>query len=181
MKPVLRYLILPVAAILVLAPARRSEAGSDSKSKPADQEDVWPPRDTREWRQFSKLLKAVDHRDLKTVKVLIRQGVDVDGKKAGDGVAPAERPLARAAAHGDEKVVAALLEAGADPNWCCCSCVTALHRAILSKNPEIVRRILDAGADPKIPYDGETQTLDLAKKSGDQRILELVRRRLTGR
>ena len=66
------------------------------------------------------------------------------------------------------------------PDWCCCSCVTALHEAIRNRHAKIVRHLLAAGADPKIPYDGELPTLTLAMKSGDREIIELIRQRMGG-
>jgi ankyrin repeat protein len=152
---------------------------ASAKSKVPVDEDAVPDR--KEWRLFSKLLTAVDRGDLKAVKGLIKKGADVNGRKAGDDFAPRTRPLSRAARRGDENMVAVLLRAGADPNWCCCSCVTPLHEAILGKNPKVVRRILDAGGDPSILFDGSDETLQLAKQSGDAEIVELVQRRLAGR
>ncbi len=105
---------------------------------------------------------------------MIRRGTDVDGKKAGDDFVPMDRPLMRAARSGNLEMVKVLLKAGADPNWCCCACVTALHEAVRNRHVEVVKQLLKAGADPRILYDGETSCLDLAKRAGDGEIVELI-------
>src|SRR5262245_28160143 len=58
----------------------------------------FPPKNTKPFREFSRLLKAVDRQDLKEVRAIIKHGVSVNGRDAGDGFAPDKRPLARAAA-----------------------------------------------------------------------------------
>jgi cytohesin len=150
--------------------ATEAVTANDLPERTSAREATWTPKDTKRWRQFSKLLKAVDRGDLKAVKALIRQGVDVDGRNAGDDMSPAVRPLARAASRGFVQIVEVLLKAGAQPDWCCCSCVTALHEAINNKHVEIVRILLKAGASPTLLYDGETTPLKLAEKAGDERI-----------
>jgi ankyrin repeat protein len=138
----------------------------------------WPPKKTPAWRQFQKLIRAADRNDVDAVRVILQSGADPDGKNAGDDFAPAERPLLRAARNGNLVLVDMLLRAGAMPDWCCCSCVTALHQAIRHRHRRVVKRLLDAGADPKIPYDGEKPTLELARATGDPQILALVSRKL---
>jgi hypothetical protein len=134
----------------------------------------WPPKRTKEWKTFQALIRAVDHGNLGAVRKMVRQGADVDGLKAGDDFVPMDRPLMRAARRGDLEMVKVLLKAGANPNWCCCSCVTALHRAIRNHHVEVVRRLLKAGADPRLLYDGGTSCLDLAKQAGDDEVVELI-------
>ncbi len=109
---------------------------------------------------------------------MLEKGADPDGKKAGDDFVPIDRPLLRAARKGNLVLVDLLLKAGAMPDWCCCSCVTALHEAIRHRHARVVKRLLDAGSDPKIPYDGEKPTLELAKETGDSQIIALVSSRL---
>jgi Ankyrin repeats (3 copies) len=136
---------------------------------------------TPKYRQFLALVEASKKGSVRSVKALLRRGVDGDGRDVGDGVAPMDRPLAVAAEHGHLDVVKVLLAAGASPDWCCCSCVTALHYAIKGGYAKIVARLLDAGADPGIPYDGELPTLELARRSGNPEIVRLVEERLTRR
>ena len=62
-----------------------------------------------------------------------------------------------AAARGVAPIVAALLEAGADPNAAAPGRFTALTAAIDFGDPEIVRMLLAAGANPKVtPADGRS-------------------------
>jgi len=138
----------------------------------------WPPKKTKEWRAFQALLRAVDRDDLRSVRKMVKEGVDVDGKKAGDDFVPSNRPLMRAARKGNLQMVKLLLKAGALPDWCCCSCVTALHEAVEQGHADVVNTLLKAGADPSIPFAGEIPTLDLAKKTGNARIINLVQERL---
>ena len=125
-------------------------------------------------RKFIALSKAAEKGDIVRVRALIKQGIDVDGKDQNDGFLPHDRPLALAAAGGHLAVVEALLEAGAKPDRCCCSCVTALHRAITGKHRAVVRRLLEAGASVVV---GETSALVRARKSGDAEILAMVEAR----
>jgi ankyrin repeat protein len=140
----------------------------------------WPPKKTPAWREFQRLIRAVDRNDIRTVRAMVMRGADIDGKHAGDDFVPAERPLLRASRNGNLVIVNLLLKAGAMPDWCCCSCVTALHEAIRHGHADIVKRLLTAGSDPKIPYDGETPTLELAKATGDPAIVALVTSSLEG-
>lgn len=140
----------------------------------------WPPKKTPAWREFQRLIRAVDRNDLRTVRVMVARGADVDGRHAGDDFAPAERPLLRASRNGNLGIVNLLLKAGAMPDWCCCSCVTALHEAIRHRHADVVKRLLEAGSDPKILYDGETPVLELANATGDSQIIALITKRLGG-
>jgi Ankyrin repeats (3 copies) len=137
----------------------------------------WPPKDTKTWRNFNRLVRAVERDDVKTVLLLVKGGIDVDGKDTGDDLAPMERPLLRAARRGNLTMVNILLKAGASQDWCCCSCITALHEAVKHRHAKIVRRLLEAGSDPRIPYDSSISTLDLAKQAGDDEILEMIAKR----
>ena len=74
------------------------------------------------------------------------------------------------------ELVRILLEYGANPNWCCCSCVTALHQAIINEHVDVVRLLLANGADVSIDYDGKISTVQLAKQVGNKIIVEIVER-----
>jgi ankyrin repeat protein len=136
---------------------------------------------TSKYRRFMALVAAAEKGNARSARALIRGGVDVDGRDVGDDVAPTNRPLAVAAEHGHLDVVELLLAAGARPDWCCCSCVTALHYAIRGGHAKIVARLLDAGADPTRRYDGKLSPLELARQAGNPEIVRLLEERLTRR
>jgi hypothetical protein len=175
------------AMLVLIGPAaanpnepRRREARSQPTASGKSRK-VWQPRNTKAWRDFLKLTEAVDRCDLKAVRTMVARGVDVNGRRAGDGFAPMDRPLMRAAKNGDELMTDLLLRAGADPDWCCCACVTALHLAIKNKHVRVVSRLLDAGASAEVLYDSQMSPLDLAKQVGSDEIVRMVRERLPRR
>lgn len=170
---------LIVAALLAAMAGSALARGTESASDDVPPEFAYTK--TPKYRQFLALIEASKKGNVRSVRALLRRGVDVDGRDVGDGVAPTDRPLAVAAQHGHLDVVRVLLSAGASPDWCCCSCVTALHYAIRAGYPKVVARLLEAGADPGIPYDGELPTLELARRSGNPEIVRLVEERLTRR
>jgi protein DGCR14 len=127
--------------IVLFSSQGRAEAGGHGKN-------------ARQRKAFQALVIAVDRDDVATARKLISRGVDVDGKSTGDS--STDRPLARAARRGNLEMVAALLDAGANPDWCCCSCVTALHVAIRGQHLVVARRLIEAGANVKLLCDGTT-------------------------
>ncbi len=133
---------------------------------------------TVKYRRFISLVTAAQKGDVRTVQALLRGGVDVDGRDVGDGAAPTNRPLLNAAAAGHLEVVNVLLAAGADPDWCCCSCVTALHEAIRKQQVAVVARLIEAGADPRRLCDGKQTPLELARATGDPKMIATIERSL---
>jgi ankyrin repeat protein len=145
-----------------------------SKSSPSETRSKEAKR-----RKYRALLRAVERSDLSAVKRLIKHGVNVNGGDADDTVTPTNRPIVTAAGKGRMDLVDLLLDAGADPNACCCSCVTALHEAIRGKHAAVVGRLLQAGANPRLLYDGSKSPLEMARESGVTEIVSLLTKRLT--
>jgi len=85
-----------------------------------------------------------------------------------------DAPIVFAARNGNYRLVKALLKYGADPNLCCCSCITSLHEAILGRHIKIVQLLLENGADVNKYYDTEMNSLELAKKVGDDKIIKII-------
>lgn len=165
-------LTLAVTSLLLASPR-----DLDAKGRTAGADDVpseFAYTRTPKYRRFMALLRAAGRGDVRQVQALIRRGVDVNGRDVGDDVAPTNRPLAEASEKGHLAVVNVLLAAGARVDSCCCSCVTALHYAIRERHAEVVVRLLEAGASPIRTYDARLSPLELARQTGDARIVGLI-------
>jgi Ankyrin repeats (3 copies) len=131
---------------------------------------------------FWSLIYAAQAGDKRVVQAWIDRGVDVNGKgldrkeagKLGEAAQVTMAPIVVAAAKGHLEIVQALLNAGAKPDLCCCSCITALHEAIRNKHPKVVKLLLDRGANPHLLYDTTTPPLELARKTGSAEIVGYV-------
>jgi ankyrin repeat protein len=121
---------------------------------------------------YEVMTRAIDRGDTQAVQKLIEEGAAVNDVGRDDF--PGDPPIAIAAARGNTAIVEILSKAGANPNACCCSCVTALHRAIEQGHTDTVTRLLEDGADPRIQYDGRMSTLELAKRSGNPEIVRRI-------
>ncbi|KAG9780374.1 hypothetical protein KCU88_g3711, partial [Aureobasidium melanogenum] len=85
-----------------------------------------------------------------------------------------QRPLHNAAGFGHDKVVARLLEAGADVNARAVDGRTALHDAVTSGNSRCVQLLLEAGADPNITNKGRETPLHVASRDGHEEAVGLL-------
>ncbi len=129
---------------------------------------------------FLSLSRAARDGDMISVKALIRRGVDpngveFDGSNAASYLAhDYDRPLQAAAEHGHADIAAFLLERGAKPDWCCCSCVTALHLAILGGHEKVVAALLEGDADASLPFEDGRSCLEVATDLGHDSIAALL-------
>jgi len=121
---------------------------------------------------YASMMRAIERDEVQAVRKLLAQGMDVD--EAGSDEFPGPTPISAAATRGNLVIVGLLLEAGANPDACCCSCVTALHAAIKGGHGATVARLLKGGADPERFYDGRMSPLELAKQVGDVTIIRLI-------
>ncbi len=134
-------------------------------------------------RRYTALIRACEKGDQSRATELLREGVEPNGADivSADSMSRVEylthlrdAPIVWAARNGDMELVRILLEYGANPNWCCCSCVTALHRAIIKEHVDVVRLLLANGAEVSINYDGRISTLQLARRVGNRTIVGVI-------
>jgi ankyrin repeat protein len=85
-----------------------------------------------------------------------------------------DTPLHSAAKMGNIELARSLIEHHASIDWCCCSCVTPLHEAIINKRTEIVDLLLKSGANTDIPYDLSASVIELAKTKGTPEIVDMI-------
>ena len=91
-------------------------------------------------------------------------------------------PIQEAAQKGYFDIVKLLIENGADPNWCCCSCVTALELAIEAGHEKIANYLIHNGADYRDIVEtqhGEITCLEAAKQHQLQSTVKLIQQKLT--
>ena len=126
------------------------------------------------WTQGEALYNAVDKRRVEDVKRLLGQGQDPnDDAMRGHGEEQ-WTPLHRAAAHGHEEMIDALLRAGADVNAFNQRQSTPLHLAAWSGHTLTVRQLLLAGADPAIKTNRNETAREVAVKMGHTDVMRAV-------
>ncbi|MCP4262957.1 MAG: ankyrin repeat domain-containing protein [Planctomycetes bacterium] len=135
-------------------------------------------------KRYMALIDACEEDNLPKAVRLLQEGVEPNGKDVLDETPKSDAeyfaplrnaPIVHAAMNGNIELVRILLEYGADPNWCCCSCVTALHEAILNEHADIVCLLLANAADVKINFDGRMSTLELAKQVGNEIVIQMIK------
>lgn len=91
---------------------------------------------------FARAYRAIEARDLDGLRAQLDRFPDLAGARGTNG----NDLLGMATATGDERLVALLLERGADPAAANAHGWTALHQAAYAGSPALARRLLDAGA-----------------------------------
>lgn len=126
------------------------------------------------WAAGEALYNGVDKQRHETVKRLLGQGVDPnDDAQRGHG-AEKWTPLHRAAAHGDEELIDALLRAGANVNAMNQRMSTPLHLAAWAGHTDAVRQLLLAGADPATKTNRNEMVREVAAKMGHTDVMRAI-------
>ena len=138
------------------------------------EETLFPRRKKgRNLPKVNKELKlAIEEKDLRKVRALIKKGVPVNARIKKD-YGSESTPINLAAELGAFKIAEALLEAGASPNPVFKNdhpLVTALGR----KSPKIISLLLKHGADPNIPFDRKQTCLMIAVDYADLNAIDLL-------
>ena len=107
---------------------------------------------------YTPLMFAARSGGVETARVLLAAGADID-EPTGSGTTP----LVVAAHSGFGELGAFLLDRGADPNLAAGG-YTALHAAILRRDPALVKALLAHGADPNARIERATP---VGRSSGD--------------
>ncbi|MBI3849896.1 MAG: ankyrin repeat domain-containing protein [Verrucomicrobia bacterium] len=116
------------------------------------------------------LWNAINSRKVDVIRLLLANGANPDQLRA-DGYAPLVIAIGNLQ---DKAIVAALLDAKADPNAKDKSGMTPLHHAVQIGRKEFVELLLARGADPNIRNNQGQTPLDILKpKSGE--LAELLR------
>ncbi len=116
-----------------------------------------------------RLVGAAAEQDRDAVRVLIREGIDVDASRA-DGVTA----LLWAAHWDDSEMVDLLLDAGADVNAAEDHGVTPLARASKNASADMVERLLAAGADPNAAQTNGLTPLMIAAQTGNVDVVRAL-------
>ena len=147
MTPAIRLSVCALAVLLFAAPGAPEAAGDDLR-----------------------LIEALQRRDTETADALLREGVDVNVRRADGATA-----LAWAAHWDDLEMAARLLDAGADPSAANALGVTPLMLAATNRGAEMAALLLDAGADARSARpNGETALMHAARSGAAGVARELV-------
>ncbi|MEW5980520.1 MAG: ankyrin repeat domain-containing protein [Acidobacteriota bacterium] len=123
----------------------------------ASRAEMLPPAEKRAG-EFLELTEAAKAGNRRLVEDLLRRGVDPkhpaeSGETDAQYFASMRDPVQSAAMGGHAGVIEILLEAGATPDWQCCSGETALVLAAERGHAEAVRALLAGGAKPLLMGD----------------------------
>ena len=147
MTPAIRLSVSALAVLLFAAPGAPAAAGDDLR-----------------------LIDALQRRDTETADVLLRDGIDVNVRRADGATA-----LAWAAHWDDLEMAARLLDKGADPSAANALGVTPLMLAATNRGAEMAALLLDAGADARAARpNGETALMHAARSGAVGVARELV-------
>lgn len=149
------------------------------------------------------LFDAIENGDLRTIRKLMRSGLDLEQVDESSGATPlaaaaeggrldvvrillragvdpdwggATTPLDAAVLNGRLEVAATLIEAGADVNRPVADGSTPLIAAAATGHLELVQLLLAAGANPAVADDAGESALSLAEKKGHEEVVEALRR-----
>jgi ankyrin repeat protein len=111
------------------------------------------------------LVTAAAQQDKAAVRTLIKQGVDVNARRADGATA-----LLWASHWGDLEMVDLLLRAGARPNLGDDHGVTPLARAAENADPVLVEKLLTSRADPNVAQVSGLTPLMIAARTGNIRV-----------
>jgi ankyrin repeat protein len=112
-----------------------------------------------------RLVTAAAQQDRAAVRALIKEGVDVNARRADGATA-----LLWAAHWGDIELVDLLLNAKANVNIGDDHRVTPLARACENADPTLVQKLLTAGADPNLAQTSGLTPLMIAANTGNVRV-----------
>ena len=117
-----------------------------------------------------RLIEALQRRDAESADALLRDGVDVNVRRADGATA-----LAWAAHWDDLEMAGRLLDAGADPSAANALGVTPLMLAATNRSAEMAALLLDSGADARAARpNGETALMHAARSGAAGVARELV-------
>ena len=146
MTPAIRLSVSALAVLLLAAPGVQA-AGDDLR-----------------------LIEALQRRDTETADTLLRDGIDVNVRRADGATA-----LAWAAHWNDLEMAGRLLDAGADPSAANELGVTPLMLAATNRSAEMAALLLEAGADARAARpNGETALMHAARSGAAGVARELV-------
>ena len=147
MTPAIRLSVSALAVLLFAAPGAPEAAGEDLR-----------------------LIEALQRRDTEAADALLRDGIDVNVRRADGATA-----LAWAVHWDDLEIAARLLDAGADPSAANELGVTPLMLAATNRSAEMAALLLDAGADAvSARPNGETALMHAARSGAAGVARELV-------